>query len=137
MKINFVRLQNRDENDKRIIFIEMYFSYTIYRCSVPECENSTNTIYDRNWLHNALPGNLYNQGVFKPEQCIRFQVNPEHNYTNNNCPIEMFTNKQIPCDDWVFDLNEKTIVNEVGYVINKYSFSHQSLLTRLLNLKSF
>lgn len=86
-----------------------------YRCLIPECGESL-TEFELNppWLVNATPG-TNSFGKFTPEKCLRYEV--VNNYSSlttvETCPREKFNQiNKIRCHEWVFDLNEYTIVQE-------------------------
>ncbi|XP_046480502.1 organic cation/carnitine transporter 2-like [Neodiprion pinetum] len=74
-----------------------------YRCLAKECENPGDTTLHPLWLPNAVP---YTDG--KPATCSRFTV---QNVTDS-CLTTVFTNDTEPCDAWVYDPEEITILNE-------------------------
>lgn len=84
------------------------------RCLVPECENVAQPVYDEPWVHHAVPGTTVG-GIFQPEQCLRFVIESTSNIStpSNQCPAEWFSDQQTRCNEWVFDPNERTIVNDV------------------------
>ncbi|XP_048514701.1 solute carrier family 22 member 21-like isoform X2 [Athalia rosae] len=74
-----------------------------YRCFVPECEDLTDTIIYPSWLSSAVP---YEND--KPASCTRFTV---LNVTDS-CSTTVFTEGIERCDSWVYDTDERTILNE-------------------------
>ncbi|XP_059224881.1 organic cation transporter protein [Stomoxys calcitrans] len=87
-----------------------------YRCLVPVCDDGVQQpeLYPE-WLKNATPGDTDSNGVFTPKSCYRYSVNT--NYTENippgQCPSELFAeNITERCYSWVYDTEEKTIVQE-------------------------
>lgn len=84
-----------------------------YRCLVPECENPQQPVYDEPWVHHAVPGTTV-AGIFQPEHCLRFVIESTSNSStpSNECPAEWFSDQKIGCNEWVFDPNERTIVND-------------------------
>ena len=79
-----------------------------------------------NWLVNATPGTTDKNGHFTPESCYRYRLNNSQslqlhdNFSSaTECPRELF-NRSIKerCFDWVFDNEEKTIVQEVSELYN-------------------
>ncbi|XP_055905254.1 organic cation transporter protein [Eupeodes corollae] len=90
-----------------------------YRCLVPECgESSTDFELYPPWLVNATPG-TNSKGKFTPEKCLRYEVMLNDSISiqdvSGSCPREKFNQmKQVKCREWVFDKNERTIVQEWG-----------------------
>lgn len=89
-----------------------------YRCLVPECEKNTETNFNEKWLSNALPGvNSTLTGKFIPDTCTRFNytATPDDRLVDNNtCLAEWFEpHSNVRCKEWVFDKEERTIVNDV------------------------
>lgn len=88
---------------------------------MPECDDPVNPTYDLPWVHHSLPGTIDTDGIFTPEQCLRYisvkQNNtllpPQVNGANDTCPAEWFTKDEESCNSFVFDNYEKTIVQEV------------------------
>lgn len=72
-------------------------------------------VYEEPWVQHAVPGTTIN-GIFNPEQCLRFAFETPSNISApvNECPAEWFSEHRIPCNEWVFDPNERTIVNDVS-----------------------
>lgn len=85
-----------------------------HRCLIPECENAKTTEYLPTWLLSAVP---YDGDPPEPAWCERYVVRP-HNNTLICSPDIFLTNLTLTCDQWVFENDEKTIVNEVCH----YSF---------------
>lgn len=89
----------------------------LFRCFVPECDSLENAKYDEGWVQNVLPGSISeSSGKFQPDVCSKFIHNGALNDTSTNgtCLADWF-NKTIEekCDSWVFNPNERTIVNDV------------------------
>ncbi|XP_069690614.1 organic cation transporter protein-like [Periplaneta americana] len=88
-----------------------------YRCRIPECDPVENALYKPDWLHNAVPFDESNE---RPVSCKRYLRNNDSSSdgypttANNasNCMQDSFVNKTIMCEDFVFDDEELTIVNE-------------------------
>lgn len=82
-----------------------------FSCLIPECESAETARYDTNWLPHALPGEIQLDGTYKIDHCKRFKP-----LTNSSkifadvCPVQLFTNETITCDQWVFDKSSSTIV---------------------------
>jgi hypothetical protein len=86
---------------------------------VSQCESLEDAKYDADWVSNALPGSLSaSSGKFTPDVCLKFIANDDRNDTlhNQSCPREWFSAKHERCDEWVFDENERTIVNDVRVI---------------------
>lgn len=84
---------------------------------MPECETAENARYDTNWLSHALPGEIMLDGTYRIDHCLRFKpnVNASRNY-GETCPVQMFANETIRCDQWVFDKSSHTILQEWNIV---------------------
>uniref|UniRef100_A0A1B0GFG9 Major facilitator superfamily (MFS) profile domain-containing protein n=1 Tax=Glossina morsitans morsitans TaxID=37546 RepID=A0A1B0GFG9_GLOMM len=88
------------------------------RCLVPECDSvqgdSQNYELYPNWLVNATPGSQDSNGFFTPDSCYRYQANRTFTMnTSTTCPKELFPgNIKERCFQWVFNQNERTIVQE-------------------------
>lgn len=83
---------------------------------MPECDNVENPVFDEPWVHHAVPGSTVS-GIFNPEKCLRFASEINANISSPECPAEWFSERQISCNQWVFDPKERTIVNDVIYNI--------------------
>lgn len=81
-------------------------------CLVPECDNLEKPVFDEPWVHHAVPGSTVG-GIFNPEQCLKFASEINVNASSPECPAEWFSDRQISCNQWVFDPKERTIVNDV------------------------
>ncbi|XP_050436536.1 solute carrier family 22 member 21-like isoform X2 [Adelges cooleyi] len=88
-----------------------------YRCAIPECDGD-NPTYRPEWLRSAVP---FNGESEEPYKCRRYHlVRPNDNDTdpaylvNGTCRPDAFDPSSVDlwCDHWVFDDNEKTIVND-------------------------
>lgn len=87
------------------------------RCLVPECESLESSRYNEDWVKNILPGTTSVSGVFQPDVCKKYVFRNESDTTtrlNGTCPAEWFSPEEERCDKWVFDENERTIVNDVS-----------------------
>lgn len=78
-----------------------------------ECDNLEKPVFDEPWVHHAVPGSTVNE-IFHPEQCLRFTFEATSNTSTTECPAEWFSEKQVACNEWVFDPKERTIVNDVN-----------------------
>lgn len=80
---------------------------------MPGCDDPVNSGFDNIWVPGAVPGNIDSQGHFNPEHCEMFQSDYNTSIVATNCSsISFDTDKKEACDRWVFDSNEKTIVQE-------------------------
>lgn len=95
---------------------EIRSKFIFNRCLVPECDNKYRPNYDEDWVQHAIPGTIsQSSGHFVPEICSRFIfLNDTITDKKDTCPAHWFTGDQIKCNEWVFDENERTIVNDVG-----------------------
>ncbi|XP_011871158.1 PREDICTED: solute carrier family 22 member 5-like isoform X2 [Vollenhovia emeryi] len=75
-----------------------------YRCLVPECENAGNTTLEPPWFNASAPKK---DGVISG--CERYVVRDNHPDT---CTEASFTNVTRGCDSWIYDPDERTILNE-------------------------
>lgn len=84
---------------------------------MPECETLQNAAYDEGWVKNILPGSISESSRdFKPEICSRF-VKVINQTDAGSCSSLWFGDEQEQCDEWVFDDDERTIVNDVRTVL--------------------
>jgi hypothetical protein len=90
-----------------------------FRCLIPECDRE-DAIYQPEWLRNAVP-----YADDKPSLCRKYAssftalASTAGPLTNNEttCSPDLFdSNTTVPCQDWVFETEEWTIVNEVTFV---------------------
>lgn len=60
-----------------------------------------------------MPGEIQLDGKYKIDHCKRFKpiVNSSQSF-GQICPVKMFSNETIQCDQWVFDKSSHTIVQE-------------------------
>lgn len=82
------------------------------RCFVPECDDPNHTKYNEPWVSASVPGTPDSTGLFIPEQCLRYEFPLNNGNSSYQCGKEMSIKNQIKCDRWVFDENERTIVND-------------------------
>lgn len=75
---------------------------------MPGCDDPNNPNYNEPWVSAVVPGTADSNGLFTPEQCIRYEL-PNASYV---CGRELAQKKQLACDRWVYDKDEKTIVEE-------------------------
>ncbi|XP_036139515.1 solute carrier family 22 member 21 isoform X2 [Monomorium pharaonis] len=75
-----------------------------YRCLVPECENPDNTTLEPPWVNASAPKI---DGVISG--CTRYTVRDRH---PDRCTEASFTNVTRDCDSWIYDPEERTILNE-------------------------
>lgn len=84
-----------------------------YRCSIPECEDSSNTTYKTEWFENAIP--LKNK---IPQKCTRFEY-LNATGTSDFCDANSFnSNREIECDNFVYETNEITLASTVSFTAN-------------------
>nr|XP_014100467.1 organic cation transporter protein isoform X2 [Bactrocera oleae] len=87
-----------------------------YRCLIPQCDDPVLPQLHAHWLTNATPGSYDKQGHFTPENCYRYKA-IDSNITNEShvreCPKDAFNqNIRERCNSWVYDDEERTIVQE-------------------------
>jgi MFS transporter, OCT family, solute carrier family 22 (organic cation transporter), member 4/5 len=85
----------------------------LFSCLIPECETQETARFDTNWLSHALPGEYQLDGSYKVDHCKRFK--PVANFSSmyaDACPVKMFTDQIISCDQLVFDKSSLTIVEK-------------------------
>ncbi|KAJ8912268.1 hypothetical protein NQ315_008859 [Exocentrus adspersus] len=97
-----------------------------YRCFIPECEDPQDTSYDTPWMKWAIPIDDNSDqliGVKADTYCDRFAFN--RSVTNATCSPEMFTRTIEKCTEWIFDNDERTIVNDwnITCVENQWKLS--------------
>lgn len=94
------------------------FVFCVYSCHIPDCDNQIDPIYDQPWVQHAVPGTLRGQDTFVPEQCEYYEREANQSssttVTSNECPAYWFSDRVSHCERWVFDDNERTIVNDVS-----------------------
>ncbi|XP_055372540.1 solute carrier family 22 member 4 [Condylostylus longicornis] len=87
-----------------------------YRCFIPECDNLIDSnVYDVDWMENAVPGYKDSDGYFIPDSCSRFKIKDNKTNTQNHttCPSDWFLINDVEtCNQWIYDPNESTILNE-------------------------
>lgn len=81
-----------------------------YRCFIPECEDTFDT-YDAPWLKWAIPADKNQIIDYKPSLCHRYVFN-ESSHFNGTCSPALFTSQVEKCNQWIFDHEERTIVND-------------------------
>lgn len=84
---------------------------------MPECDDSSgNAKYDAEWVKDVLPGKVAeSSGIFQPELCMKYVFKNETIIgLNESCQAHWFEHEQQRCDRWVFDMSERTIVNDVS-----------------------
>jgi len=79
----------------------------LYRCLVPECEHSGDTIFDPPWINASAP--KIDEDI---SRCTRFRTR-EHWNNSYMCTETSFTDELRDCDSWVYDPDERTILSEV------------------------
>ncbi|XP_061517658.1 organic cation transporter protein [Anopheles gambiae] len=80
-----------------------------YRCLVPECEDPATDVYNPPWLNATWPGLLHSDG-----RCQRLQfISNDTRLPEGECTSDDFnTSAIIPCDAFVFQTEESTIVRD-------------------------
>ncbi|XP_055855676.1 organic cation transporter-like protein [Episyrphus balteatus] len=83
-------------------------SPVVYRCRVPECDESQSLMYEKPWIHFSIPKNP--GGHF--EKCQRYTLNSTND--QKSCSAESYDRKVgIDCgNDFIFRDGEVTISNE-------------------------
>ncbi|KAF2905671.1 hypothetical protein ILUMI_00505 [Ignelater luminosus] len=82
-----------------------------YRCFIPGCDNPEYPKYNQSWLEWAIPDeSRSHENMYKASQCDRYIRNLT--VVNNTCFKDSFINKAERCNAWVYDENERTIVND-------------------------
>ncbi|XP_024870664.1 solute carrier family 22 member 21-like isoform X1 [Temnothorax curvispinosus] len=79
-----------------------------YRCLVPECEHAGNATFDPLWINASAP-KTENGAI---SGCTRYTVRDDRSGT---CTEASFTNVTRDCDSWIYDPDERTILNEWGF----------------------
>lgn len=84
----------------------------MFRCFVPECDDPRNPNYNEPWVHNVIPGKTDSSGLFEAAECERYEL--PHNTINESyeCYRDLPYKRVMKCNRWVFDPNEKTIVED-------------------------
>ncbi|TGZ53019.1 Uncharacterized protein DBV15_00561 [Temnothorax longispinosus] len=80
-----------------------------YRCLVPECEHAGNATFDDSLWINASAPKTKNGAI---SGCTRYTVRDDRWDT---CTEASFTNVTRDCDSWIYDPDERTILNEWGF----------------------
>ncbi|XP_054739820.1 organic cation transporter protein isoform X1 [Anastrepha obliqua] len=89
-----------------------------YRCLIPQCDDPIAPQLHAPWLANATPGSYDKKGRFTPENCYRYRANDTLAFFANisqvnECPKNAFDhNCRERCNVWVYDDQERTIVQE-------------------------
>jgi OCT family organic cation transporter-like MFS transporter 4/5 len=86
---------------------------SLFSCLIPECETLETAEFVTDWLPHALPGEIQLDRSYKIDHCKRFK--PKANFSSifaDVCPVSMFSNETITCDQWVFDKSSLTIVEK-------------------------
>ncbi|XP_074033259.1 organic cation transporter protein isoform X3 [Leptinotarsa decemlineata] len=85
-----------------------------YRCFIPQCEDPHDTSYNVPWMKWAIPNQISENQVIgvETDSCSRYAAKNESTATNNTCTENAFTNTIERCSEWIFDENERTIINE-------------------------
>ncbi|KAH8271495.1 hypothetical protein KR018_000953, partial [Drosophila ironensis] len=88
-----------------------------YRCLVPACDNPDSPEYGADWVPRAVPGKWNKQGHFTPGTCHKFVENitePWDTFPLDECTADNFTANSERCWQFVYDGDERTIVQEWG-----------------------
>lgn len=82
-----------------------------YSCLIPECETRDSKSFNQEWTKYAIPYKNNN-----PLKCARYAYLNNTDLNENICSSENFNKSLIvSCSDgYIFDGDEKTIVNEVS-----------------------
>ncbi|XP_018796962.1 PREDICTED: organic cation transporter protein isoform X2 [Bactrocera latifrons] len=87
-----------------------------YRCLIPQCDDPIEPQLHAHWLANATPGSYDKYGHFTPENCYRYKAvsdNITDVYHISECSKDFFNqNIRERCYSWVYDDDERTIVQE-------------------------
>ncbi|XP_044727966.1 solute carrier family 22 member 21-like [Chrysoperla carnea] len=86
---------------------------TEFRCSVPVCDSFESTIYQKEWLPNALPS--ITKEYYTPAECEMYAPMPNMmDLYNGTCSSNLFNQSiLVPCKKWISKYNDEiTIVNE-------------------------
>lgn len=89
-----------------------YLCDTPKRCFIPGCDDTNNPKYDEPWVSATVPGTTDSNGLFTPEQCLRYELPPTDGNSSYTCGRELPIKKDVQCNRWVYDKYEKTIVEE-------------------------
>jgi hypothetical protein len=87
------------------------------RCRIPECDGEDDSFLP-DWLQDAVPFED-RDSQSRPVRCLRFtprniSTSLDSRSNDSVCSSEMFDrNNNIRCQEWVYDGEETTIVNEV------------------------
>jgi hypothetical protein len=85
---------------------------------VPECETLQTAKFDSEWVKDVLPGSITESyGHFVPETCTKYVYNDSLVSDGNACAAQDFQHQKMKCDQWVFEEGDKTIVNEVSWIV--------------------
>ena len=76
--------------------------------------------YNDDWAQHAVPGAIDSKGIFIPEQCYKFKFENDTDISNDTCPAHWFSSEKERCNQWVYDENEHTIVEDVSW--NDHTF---------------
>ncbi|XP_018796953.1 PREDICTED: organic cation transporter protein isoform X1 [Bactrocera latifrons] len=86
------------------------------RCLIPQCDDPIEPQLHAHWLANATPGSYDKYGHFTPENCYRYKAvsdNITDVYHISECSKDFFNqNIRERCYSWVYDDDERTIVQE-------------------------
>lgn len=88
---------------------------------MPQCDTEDTKFYE-DWVKDAVPGSTSeSSGKFQPNVCSKFVFIGDSNVTrlNETCPSSWFGTQREDCNQWVFDENERTIVNDVRIKVDQ------------------
>ncbi|CAD7011334.1 unnamed protein product [Ceratitis capitata] len=87
-----------------------------YRCLIPQCDDPIAPQLQTHWLANATPGTFDKHGHFTPQNCYRYKAIGDNIFNESHateCPMDAFDhNIRERCNAWVYDDEERTIVQE-------------------------
>lgn len=90
---------------------------------MPGCDDANNPNYNEPWVSAVVPGTTDSNGLFVPEQCMRYELpNVNNSSPSYVCGRELPTKEVIQCDRWVYDQYEKTIVEEWSITCKENQF---------------
>ncbi|KAG5886492.1 hypothetical protein JTB14_014675 [Gonioctena quinquepunctata] len=85
-----------------------------YRCFIPECEDPHDTSFTVPWMDWAIPHEASDNQVIgvKADTCLRYAPRNISELNTTACSKYSFTETVEKCSEWIFDENERTIVND-------------------------
>lgn len=86
-------------------------------------------------MQHAVPGTLRGQETFIPEQCQYYEreanLSSSTTISSDECPAHWFSDRISHCERWIFDDNERTIVNDVRLLPIVSVLTHQLTVASL------